>query len=281
MKSKELEMNEIKRKERAKKYNTYYNKTALETLDLLIEKDDVWLSSIDLANISGRNHFHVLRDIERDILSIYDHLGLHSPTLDAKLRNLRSSSNFGLGSKGTQSDDMLTKIINEVNELVSDNEDDFDMKILKDMTVETRYRITEGGRFNYYLLNRQASLMCLIRYSPVVRAYVSNLFFKYTDMMKSKGYEIKSVKDMYMSIDEEINNSIDTLESDLDEDGLLSEFNMWHLLWLLLRKIPKSISKYFYKEFPSFYTLYDMAQRHGDFTSSDFVDPDKKGKGGF
>ena len=281
MKSKELEMNEIKRKERAKKYNTYYNKTALETLDLLIEKDDVWLSSIDLANISGRNHFHVLRDIERDILSIYDHLGLHSPTLDAKLRNLRSSSNFGLGSKGTQSDDMLTKIINEVNELVSDNEDDFDMKILKDMTVETRYRITEGGRFNYYLLNRQASLMCLIRYSPVVRAYVSNLSFKYTDMMKSKGYEIKSVKDMYMSIDEEINNSIDTLESDLDEDGLLSEFNMWHLLWLLLRKIPKSIAKYFAKEFPSFYTLYDMAQRHGDFTSSDFVDPDKKGKGGF
>lgn len=281
MKSKELEMNEIKRKERASKYNTYYNKTALETLDLLIEKDDVWLSSIDLANISGRNHFHVLRDIERDVLSIYDHLGLHSPTLDAKLRNLRSSSNFGLGSKGTQSDYMLTKIINEVNELVSDNEDDFDMKILKDMTVETRYRITEGGRFNYYLLNRQASLMCLIRYSPVVRAYVSNLFFKYTDMMKSKGYEIKSVKDMYMSIDEEINNSIDTLESDLDEDGLLSEFNMWHLLWLLLRKIPKSISKYFYKEFPSFYTLYDMAQRHGDFTSRDFVDPDKKGKGGF
>lgn len=281
MKSKELEMNEIKRKERAKKYNTYYNKTALETLDLLIEKDDVWFSSIDLSNISGRNHFHVLRDVERDILSIYDNLGLHSPSLDKKLRNLRTLTKTEIGSNEIQSDDILTKIINEVNELISDNEDDFDKEVLNDVKIETRYRLTEGGRFRYYILNRQATLMCLMRYSPVVRAYVSNLFFKYIDMMKSKGYEIKSVKDVYMSIDEEINNSIDTLESDLEEDGLLSEFNMWHLLWLLLRKIPKSISKYFAKEFPSFYTLYDMAQRHGDFTSRDFVDPDKKGKGGF
>lgn len=279
MKSKELEMNEIKRKERASKYNTYYNKTALETLNLIIENDDMWLSSIDLANISGRNHFHVLRDIERDILSIYDHLGLHSPLLDGKLR--RTQSKNGFSAKEIQSDSILMRIIDEVNELVSDNDDDFDKKVLKDIKVETRYRHTGRGQVKYYMLNRQATLTCLMRYSPVVRAYVSNLFLDTVDMMKSKGYEIKSVEDMYMSIDEEINNSIDTLESDLDEDGLLSEFNMWHLLWLLLRKIPKSISKYFYKEFPSFYTLYDMAQRHGDFTSSNFVDPDKKGKGEF
>lgn len=239
----------------------------------------MWLSSIDLANISGRNHFHVLRDIERDILSIYDHLGLHSPLLDGKLR--RTQSKNGFSAKEIQSDSILMRIIDEVNELVSDNDDDFDKKVLKDIKVETRYRHTGRGQVKYYMLNRQATLTCLMRYSPVVRAYVSNLFLDTVDMMKSKGYEIKSVKDMYMSIDEEINNSIDILESDLDEDGLLSEFNMWHLLWLLLRKIPKSISKYFYKEFPSFYTLYDMAQRHGDFTSRDFVDPDKKGKGGF
>ena len=279
MKSKELEMNEFKRKERASKYNTYYNKTALETLNLIIENDDMWLSSIDLANISGRNHFHVLRDIERDILSIYDHLGLHSPLLDGKLR--RTQSKNGFSAKEIQSDSILMRIIDEVNELVSDNDDDFDKKVLKDIKVETRYRHTGRGQVKYYMLNRQAILMCLMRYSPVVRAYVSNLFLDTVDMMKSKGYEIKSVKDMYMSIDEEINNSIDTLESDLDEDGLLSEFNMWHLLWLLLRKIPKSISKYFAKEFPSFYTLYDMVQRFGDFTSPNFIDPDKKGKGGF
>ena len=279
MKSKELEMNEIKRKERASKYNTYYNKTALETLNLIIENDDMWLSSIDLANISGRNHFHVLRDIERDILSIYDHLGLHSPLLDGKLR--RTQSKNGFSAKEIQSDSILMRIIDEVNELVSDNDDDFDKKVLKDIKVETRYRHTGRGQVKYYMLNRQATLTCLMRYSPVVRAYVSNLFLDTIDMMKSKGYEIKSVKDVYMSIDEEINNSIDTLESDLDEDGLLSEFNMWHLLWLLLRKIPKSISKYFAKEFPSFYTLYDMAERFGDFTSPNFIDPDKKGKGGF
>lgn len=280
MKSKELEMNEIKRKERAK-YNTYYNKTALETLNLIIENDDIWLSSIDLANISNREHRNVLRDIERDILSIYDHLGLHSPSLDKKLRNLRTLTKTEIGSNGIQSDDVLTKIINEVNELVSGNEDDFDVRILKEIKVEARHRLTERGRFRYYILNRKASLMCLMRYSPVVRAYISDLFLDTVGMLKSKGHEIKSVKDMYMSIDEEINNSIDTLESDLDEDGLLSEFNMWYLLWLLLRKIPKSISKYFAKEFPSFYTLYDMAERFGDFTSPNFIDPDKKGKGEF
>lgn len=266
---------EIKIKERPK-YNTYYNKVVLETLNLIIENDDVWLSSIDLANISNREHHNVLRDIERDILSIYDHLGLHSPTLDEKLRNLRNLLKIEDVTKEKQSDDILTKIINEVNELVSDNEDDFDKKILKEIKVETRYRLTERGRFRYYVLNRKASLMCLMRYSPIVRAYVSDLFLDTVSMLKSKGYEVKSVKDMYMSIDEEIENSIDILESDLDESGILSEFNMWHLLWLLLRKIPKSIAKYFAKEFPLFYDIYGMAKKHGDFTSPYFEDPDEK-----
>ena len=153
--------------------------------------------------------------------------------------------------------------------------------MLLNINIKIEYRKTPTGRYPFYLLNREAALMCMMRYSPVVRMVVSNLFFKSVDMLKSKGHEVKSVKDMYMSIDEEIENSIDTLESDLDEDGILSEFNMWHLLWLLLRKIPKGIAQYFAKEFPSFYNLYDMAQKHGDFTSRDFIDPDKKGKGGF
>lgn len=280
MKSKELEMNEIKRKERAK-YNTYYNKTVLETFNLLIEHGNVWFSSIDLANISGRNHRHVLRDIERDILQIYDNLGLHSPLLDAKLRNLRTKPKTEISSNEIQRDDILTRIVNEVNELISDNEDDFDKEVLSDIKVETRYRLTEGGRFRYYVLNRQATFMCLMRYSPVVRAYVSNLFFKSVDMLKSKGHEVKSAEDMYMSIDEEINNSIETLEEDLKEGEKLSQFNMWHLFFLLLNKIPPVLTKYFMKEFPSFDYMKEMAERFGDFTSSNFIDPDKKGKGGF
>ena len=267
---------ELKRKERPG-YNSYYNKTVLETLDLIIENDDVWLSSIELANISGRNHKHVLRDIERDILSIYDHLGLHSPTLDDNLRKLRDVSNFGPVTKETQSDDdVLTKIIHEVNDIISDNDDKFDEDVLKGMKVKTKYRLTDRGRFRYYLLNREVSLMCLMRYSPVVRVYVSNLFFKTVDMLKSKGNDIKSAKDMFVSIDDAINNDIERLESDLEEDGLLSEFNMWHLVWLLFRKIPKSIAKYFSKEFPQFYEMYDSAVRHGDFSSPYFDDPDKK-----
>jgi len=281
MKSKELEMNEIKREVRTGGYNSYYNKTALETLNLLIENDDIWFSSIDLANISNREHRNVLRDIERDILAIYDHLGLHSPLLDAKLRNLRTKSKTEFGSNKIQSDDILTKIINEVNELISDNEDDFDKRTLKEIKVETRYRLTERGRFRYYVLNRKASLMCLMRYSPVVRAYISDLFLDTVDMMKSKGYEVKSVNDMYMSIDEEINNSIETLEEDLKEGEKLSQFNMWHLFFLLLNKIPPVLTKYFMKEFPSFDYMKEMSERFGDFTSPNFIDPDKKGKGGF
>ena len=280
MKSKELEMNETERKERAK-YNTYYNKTVLETFNLLIEHGNVWFSSIDLANISGRNHRHVLRDIERDILQIYDNLGLHSPLLDAKLRNLRTKPKTEISSNEIQRDDILTRIINEVNELISDNEDDFDKEVLSDIKVETRYRLTEGGRFRYYVLNRQAVFMCLMRYSPVVRAYVSNLFFKSVDMLKSKGYEVKSAEDMHMSIDEEINNNIETLEEDLKEGEKLSQFNMWHLCFLLLNKIPPVLTKYFIKEFPSFDYMKEMAERFGDFTSPNFIDPDKKGKGGF
>ena len=277
MRTKENETKETKRKERAR-YNTYYNKTVLETLNLIIENDDIWLSSIDLANISGRKHKHVLKDIERDILSVYIHLSLQSPLLSEKLRKLRGEPKFLLSSKVIQSDDMLINIIDEVNEMLSDDEDDdFDVKVLKDIKVENRYRLTEGrGRLRYYVLNRQASLMCLMRYSPVVRAYVSNLFFKTVDMLKSKGNDIKSAKDMFVSIDDAINNDIERLESDLEEDGLLSEFNMWHLVWLLFRKIPKSIAKYFSKEFPQFYEMYDNAVRHGDFSSPYFDDPDKK-----
>lgn len=275
MKENKEEVREIKRKERPG-FNAYYNKTVLETLNLIIENDDIWLSSIELANISGRTHDNVLKDIRRDILDVYDNLGIHTETLG---KTTRYSKNKLVKSHELPKT-FLSDIVTEVEALYN-NLDTFQKDVVKDIKIKTMKRKTPTGDYYYYHLNRTASLMCLMRYSPVVRAYISNLFLKTADMLKSKGYEVKSVEDMYMSIDEEINNSIDTLESDLDEDGLLSEFNMWHLLWLLLRKIPKSITKYFAKEFPSFYTLHEMAQQYGDFTSPHFEDPDKKGKGGF
>lgn len=263
------------RKER-RYYNLFYDKNMLSKLNLLIENDDIWLSSLQLAEISGRMHKHVLRDISRDIYALYMNLSYNIPEVYEDVLNKGWTKTFPGPNVN------LMEYINDVRQIFDKhNVDIFDREIVESIKYKIKQRRTVGGTYEYYLLNREAALMCMMRYSPVVRAHVSNLFLKSADMLKSKGYEIKSVEDMYMSVDEEINNSIDTLESGLDEDGLLSEFNMWHLLWLLLRKIPKSIAKYFAKEFPSFYTLYDMAERFGDFTSPNFIDPDKKGKGGF
>ena len=275
MKSKELEMNEIKRKERPG-FNTYYNKTVLETLNLIIENDDIWLSSIELANISGRTHDNVLKDIRRDILDVYDNLGIHTETLG---KTTRYSKNKLVKSHELPKT-FLSDIVTEVEALYN-NLDTFQKDVVKDIKIKTMKRKTPTGDYYYYHLNRTASLMCLMRYSPVVRAYISNLFLKTADMMKSKGYEVKSVNDMYMSIDEEINNSIETLEEDLKEGEKLSQFNIWHLFFLLLNKIPPVLTKYFMKEFPSFDYMKEMAERFGDFTSPNFIDPDKKGKGGF
>lgn len=43
------------------------NLKALEELELMYDSQDYWISSIQLAIISGRKHYHVLRDIRRDI----------------------------------------------------------------------------------------------------------------------------------------------------------------------------------------------------------------------
>lgn len=281
MKSKELEMNEIKRKEKRESYNTFYNKEILSTLNLLIEDGDIWLSSLQLAEVSGRPHKHVLRDIERDVISIYESLSYTNEKAYAILKkHLNSAKRL---TKIGQGLDTMREFIKKMNGVFQESEeyDNFDKDIIESIDVKTKIRKTIGGKYEYYLLNRQVALMCLMRYSPVIRIHVSNLFFKSVDMLKYKGYEVKSTKDIYMSIDEEINNSIETLEEDLKEGEKLSQFNMWHLFFLLLNKIPPVLTKYFMKEFPSFDYMKEMAERFGDFTSPNFIDSDKKGKGGF
>lgn len=53
------------------------NSNALEKLNLLIKDEDIWLSSLDLAEISGKLHYNVLRDIRKDIVE----------TVNSNLRN--------------------------------------------------------------------------------------------------------------------------------------------------------------------------------------------------
>lgn len=48
------------------KYNEKYNLEALSHLDLIMEDKDYWMTSLQLAKVSGRKHKHVLEDIRRD-----------------------------------------------------------------------------------------------------------------------------------------------------------------------------------------------------------------------
>lgn len=65
------------------------NSKALEKLNLLIKDEDVWLSSLDLAEISGKIHKNVMRNIREDIESGINDI----------LRNLRTWLKFEPGSQ--------------------------------------------------------------------------------------------------------------------------------------------------------------------------------------
>lgn len=161
----------------------------LEKLNLLMQNGDVWLSSLDLANISERNHFHILRDIREDIKN----------GITNSLNTLSTQSKFGLGTNGNlmeflkETFDYLDRL--DFTNIITD-------AVRKIKVIESE-RITTGGRVTYYLLNKEAALMCLMRYSPEVRMVISNLFFKSVDLMKSKGYIINNVDDMYRATEEE------------------------------------------------------------------------------
>lgn len=178
MRTKENEMKETKRKER-KYYNLYYNKVTLKKLNLLIEDNEVWLSSLQLAEISGRKHSHVLRDITRDIYALYMNLSYTIPEVYEDILNKGWTKTFP-GSNVN-----LTEYINDTEQAFEKhNVDIFYRDIMNSIKYKTKIRLTTGGRFEYYLLNNEAAIMCTMRYSPIIRAHVSGLFHKYMDKMR-------------------------------------------------------------------------------------------------
>lgn len=50
------------------KYNDYVDKKALATLELILEDKNYWMSSVQLAELSGRRHDNVMSDIKRDLI---------------------------------------------------------------------------------------------------------------------------------------------------------------------------------------------------------------------
>lgn len=62
---------------------------ALEKLNLLIKEEDIWLSSMDLATVTNKEHFHVMRDIREDIVE----------GVNKTLNIISTQSKFGLSSQ--------------------------------------------------------------------------------------------------------------------------------------------------------------------------------------
>lgn len=130
------------------KYNEKYDLNALKKLNLIMEDKEYWMTSLQLAKISGREHDKVMRDIRRDIVD--------------KVLNLREyldTANIG-GIK-----------IN--NELIHDVES-FKYQ-------EKEYKDSKGRTQSMYLLNRESSLLCLVRYNFIIQVRVNALFLRLLD----------------------------------------------------------------------------------------------------
>lgn len=133
------------------KYNEKYNLEALESLHLIMEDKDYWMSSRQLADISGREHFHVLDDIERDLINRNEEL---IKTLD----DVSNESKFrGIIKENLRND------------------------ISKFKYKETFYFDEQNRKRRMYLLNRESSLLCLTRYNHIIQVRVNSLFLELYD----------------------------------------------------------------------------------------------------
>lgn len=226
------------------------NSNALEKLNLLIKDEDVWLSSMDLAKISCKLHYNVLRDIREDIAN-----GINSI-----LRNLRTALKFEGSSQETLIE-YLERVQTQLKEIDDDN---IYLDSILSIKVKEEEALTGNGKITYYLLNREASLMILSRYSTEVRIIISNLFFKSLNLLKSKGYIINDVDDMYRATEEEFKSNADMFLDDLREDGVLSDFSAFHLLDVLMRKIPEELNEYFCDNFPLYKKIRRQVFEKGD-----------------
>lgn len=149
------------------KYNQYFNLEALAHLDLIMEDKEYWMTSLQLADLSGRRHADVLRDIRRDLIvkkEIYE-------DMLKKMNTEGDVSKFAHYSK--------TFLIEELNQV----------KIK-----EEAYFNDRGTKDSYYKLNRNASLFCLSRYNFLVQVRVNALFLRYID---KENEELKDKADKY------------------------------------------------------------------------------------
>lgn len=131
------------------KYNEKYDLEALEKLHLIMEDKDYWMTSLQLAEVSGRNHDKVMRDIRRDIVD--------------KVQELRVF--LDTAKKG----------------FTSMNIDDLKKSLDSYKCRLTVYKDSQGRKRNMFLLNRESSLICMARYNFIVQTRINQLFLELYD----------------------------------------------------------------------------------------------------
>lgn len=132
------------------KYNEKYNLEALAHLEFILDDTEYWMTSLQLAKISGREHRHVREDIRRDIIG--------------KLQDLR----YDITNNGEK----FRKVNNIDDFLSSIDSCKYDIK---------QYKDSMNRKQDVYILNREASLLCLARYNFIVQTRINQLFLDLYD----------------------------------------------------------------------------------------------------
>ena len=105
------------------------------------------MTSLQLAEISGRNHFHVLRDIDRDLNDV--------EIMKRQYIDKEDKSKFGFIS--------TLRIKESMNRIICK---------------EHVYKDSMNREKKLYYLNREASLLCLTRYHRLIQILVNDAFLE-------------------------------------------------------------------------------------------------------
>ena len=188
------------------------NLTTKNFLEIMFMEGELWISTIYLKELSGRDY----KNIRRDFIVEIEHL------LEEALEN------------GIIDDMKYNLLYSKLNDFVNGRREDFfisdftdgvsikrdvlgTINVIKIKKVYTKDKMNRI--FTVYLFNKSTALLLISKYSPLIRMTIINIFFKTEELLKSKGYKINSIEDMHTALDEEIKDRIETLESDVFEEN--------------------------------------------------------------
>ena len=144
----------MKKNNKRRKYNEQYSLEALSRLEFILQDKDYWMTSLQLSEISCRDHRNVKRDIKRDVLDKVKYI------------------------KTLLKEDVL-KFEHMAEEQIISDLNKYEIRIA---SVKDKY----GRDMEIYLLNRHASLLCLSRYNFIIQSRVNSLFLELYDKENDK-----------------------------------------------------------------------------------------------